>query len=153
MFDAASSGPAGERRTTSSTPGSRGSQISVGCGGVQVGEPLADVERGGRGPRGRRRCRLGDGPRHARPVHPAVVGGVGGFVGPAQVVEQAELVAHPEHGQAAEAEHHGVGEQDARDGTGVVALRPASDASEPLIRRSPVASFSWKTSPRAHEPG
>ena len=56
---------------------------------------------------------LDDLPRHPRPVHPAVVVGVRGVVGPAGVVEQAELVAHPDHRQPAEAEHDRVSQQDA----------------------------------------
>ena len=78
-------------------------------------------------------------PRHPRPVHPAVVGGVRGVVGPARVVEQAELVAHPEHRHAAEAEDDRVRQQDARrSASGSPASSPASDASEPEMRRSPV---------------
>src|SRR5690349_22549445 len=54
-------------------------------------------------------------PGHPRPVHPAVVSGVTGVVGPAAVVEEAELVAHPEHGEPAEGHHDRVGQQDPGD--------------------------------------
>jgi hypothetical protein len=93
-------------------------------------------------------------PRHPRPVHPAVVRGVGGVVGPAGVVEQAELVAHPEHGQAAEAEDDRVREQDPGDGvrvTGLEAGQRRQGSGDPPVAGLLVVLEDQPARPRAGE--
>ena len=103
----------------------RGVQVRQGgAHGQQVPQPDADAVRVGGGRAVRR-------PRHPGAVHPAVVGGVGGVVGPARVVEQAHLVAHPEHRQPAEPEDHGVRPEDAGHRVPVAGLKAGQRGERP----------------------
>ena len=94
------------------------------------------------------------GPRHPRPVHPPVVGGVVGVVGPPVVVEQPDLVTRPDHRQAAEGQDDRVREQDARDGVRVARLEPGERgerAGDPPVPRLLVVLEDQPPRPRSGE--
>ena len=108
-LNSSSSGPSGCRRSTGRIPGSDSSGTSA----------ATDDSRCGNDARTCARCRipsehpprhrvqvvppLGPRPVHPRPVRPPVVALVPGFVGPVRIVDHGDLVAHPDHRDAAPA--------------------------------------------------
>ena len=153
--------PIGCRRITGRTPDPCSGNTSRLDRGVQRRDPGRTRAASGQpaedpaGHRARVVPLCARGPVHPRTVRPPVVPGVTRLVGPVRVVRQAELVARPDHRDAAPAEDDQMGEQDPGDGRSTASAsspadaRPASAAAVPLIRRSPVCGLYWNTNPRA----
>jgi hypothetical protein len=106
----------GARRTQARTAGMTGSSSSASTEACIAAARRAPTPRGAAPTRpGAPRCfdrpTLGAVPGHPRPVDPPVVAGLLLHRVPRRVVEQRELVAHPQQRQPAEAEHREVPEQ------------------------------------------